>query len=166
MKSCVRLKEKAKSVGKASLFVGCLTSQQHASIAQGRICSDKFTCCHTDIEVANQTFHFTQSQYTDTGSIIPSTDPITPGVWQGSHWSASFEVTCKTRPRKNLGASGGQSKTHHTARVIHYINTKVLRPTVHWQQNTLFKVVVNFQYGCCLSNIPTTYRIYLRDGPA
>ena len=23
-------------------FVGCLTSQQHASVSQGRICSDKF----------------------------------------------------------------------------------------------------------------------------
>ena len=34
-----------------------------------------------------------------------STDPITPGAWQGSHWSANFEVTGMTRPRKNLGAS-------------------------------------------------------------
>ena len=25
------------------LFVGCLTSQQHASVSQGRICSDNFT---------------------------------------------------------------------------------------------------------------------------
>ena len=30
-----------------SLFVGCLTSQQRASVSQGRICSDNFTCCHT-----------------------------------------------------------------------------------------------------------------------
>ena len=29
------------------LFVGCLTSQQQASVSQGRICSDNFTCCHT-----------------------------------------------------------------------------------------------------------------------
>ena len=28
------------------LFVGCLKSQQHASVFQGRTCSDKFTCCH------------------------------------------------------------------------------------------------------------------------
>ena len=42
------------------LFVGCLTSQQHASVSQGRICSDNFTCCHTEIEVADQTFHLTQ----------------------------------------------------------------------------------------------------------
>ena len=31
------------------LFVGCLTSQQHASVSQGRICSDNFT----EIEVAD-----------------------------------------------------------------------------------------------------------------
>ena len=88
------------------LFVGCLTSQQHASVSQGRICSDNFTCCHTEIEAADQTFHLTLSQYTDTGPTSPSADPITPGAWQGSHWSANFEVTGMTRPRKNPGASG------------------------------------------------------------
>ena len=88
------------------LFVGCLSSQQHASVSQGRICSDNFTCCHTEIEVADPTFHLTQSQYTDTGPSSPSADPITPGAWQGSHWSANFEVTGMTRPRKNPGASG------------------------------------------------------------
>ena len=88
------------------LLVGCLTSQQHASVSQGHICSDNFTCCPTEIEVADPTFYLTQSQYTDTGPTSPSTDPITPGAWQGSHWSAKFEVTGMTRPRKNLGASG------------------------------------------------------------
>ena len=72
------------------LFVGCLTSQQHASVSQGWICSDNFTCCHTEIEVADQTFHLIQSQYTDTEPTSPSTDPVTPGTWQGSHWSANF----------------------------------------------------------------------------
>ena len=70
-------------------FVGCLTSQQHASVSQGRICSDNFTCCHTEIEIADQTF--THSQYTDTGSTSPSPNPIMPGAWQDSHWSANFE---------------------------------------------------------------------------
>ena len=74
----------------ACLFVGCLTSQQHASVSQGRICSDNFTCCHTEIEVADPTLYLTQSQYTDTGPTSPSADPITPGAWQGSHWSANF----------------------------------------------------------------------------
>ena len=72
------------------LFVGCLTSQQQASVSQGRICSDNFTCYHTEIETADQTFYLTQSQYTDTGLTSPSADPITPGAWQGSHWSANF----------------------------------------------------------------------------
>ena len=48
--------------GGGLLFVGCLSSQQHASVSQGPICSDNFTCCHTEIEVANQTVHLTQSQ--------------------------------------------------------------------------------------------------------
>ena len=82
------------------LLVGCLTSQQQASVSQGRICSDNFTCCHTEIEVADPTVYRTQSQYTDTGPTSPSADPITPGAWQGSHWSANFEVTGMTRPRK------------------------------------------------------------------
>ena len=63
-----------------SLFVCCLTSQQQTSVSQGRICPDNFTCYHTEIEVADQTFYLTQSQYTDTGPTSPSADPITPGA--------------------------------------------------------------------------------------
>ena len=44
-----------------------------------------FTCCHSEIEVADPTFYLTQSQYTDTGPTSPSADHITPGAWQGSH---------------------------------------------------------------------------------
>ena len=76
--------------GKVCLLVGYLTSQQHASVCQGRICSDNFKCCHTEIEVADQNFHLTQSQETDTAPTSPSTDPIMPGAWQRSHWSANF----------------------------------------------------------------------------
>ena len=86
------------------MFVGCLTSRQQASVSQGRVCTDNLTCCHTEIEVADPTFYLTQSQYTDTGPTSPSADPITPGAWQGSQWSANFEVTGMTRPRKNPGA--------------------------------------------------------------
>ena len=35
-----------------------------------------------------------------------STDPLMPGTWQSSHWSANFEVTGMTRPRENPVASG------------------------------------------------------------
>ena len=34
-----------------SLFVGCLTSQQHSSVSQGWTSSDKFMCCHTETEL-------------------------------------------------------------------------------------------------------------------
>ena len=57
--------------------------QQHASVSQGRICSDKCTCCHTEIEVAGQTYYLIQSQYTDTGPTSPSADAMTPGAWRG-----------------------------------------------------------------------------------
>ena len=60
-----------------------------------------FTCCQTEIEVADPTFYLTQSQYTDNGPTSPSTDPTMPGTWQGSHWSANFWVTGMTRPWKN-----------------------------------------------------------------
>ena len=72
-------------------LLACLTSQQHARVCEGRICSDNFTCCHAETEVADQTFYLTQSQYTDTGPTSPFADPIMPGAWQGSHWIANFE---------------------------------------------------------------------------
>ena len=85
------------------LFVGCLTSQQHAGVSQRRICSD-----NPETEVGEQTFHLTQSQYSDTGQTSPNADPITPGVLQGNHWNASFYVTGITQPGKNPGASGNR----------------------------------------------------------
>ena len=88
------------------LFVGCLTSQQHACVSQGRICSDNFLCCHTEIDVADQTVHLTQSLYTGTGPVSPSADPITPCACQGSHWSTNFDITSMTQPGKKPGASG------------------------------------------------------------
>ena len=60
------------------------------SVSQGRICSDKFPCCRTEIEAADQTFYLTQSQYTDNEPTSPSADPISPGAWQSSHWSVIF----------------------------------------------------------------------------
>ena len=44
------------------LFVGCLTFQQHASVSQGRICTDNFMCCHTEIEVTVYRYWLNQSQ--------------------------------------------------------------------------------------------------------
>ena len=84
-------------------FVGCcLTSQQHASVSQGRICSDNWKCCHAEIDVTHQTFYLIQSQYTDTGPTSPSADPIMPVAWQGSHWSAILKSLAWLDPEKSL----------------------------------------------------------------
>ena len=83
--------------GGGGVLVGCLMSQQHASVSQGRIRSDKFKCCHTEIEVADQTFPLTRSQY----SILTPGQPVpapTLGAWQGMHWRDNFQVTRITRP--------------------------------------------------------------------
>ena len=76
-----------------SSLVGCLTFRQQASVSQGRICTDKFTCCHTEIEVANQTFYFTKSPYTNTG-------PTSPNAWQRSHGVPVLKVDGMTRTGK------------------------------------------------------------------
>ena len=116
------------------LLVGCLTSQQQVSVSQGRTCSDNFTCCHTEIEVADQTFYLTQSQYTDTGPTSPSADPITPGAVQGSHWSANFEVTGMTRPRK-IPAQAGFEPGIFRSRGGHFTTWPTRRSAVvEWQQ--------------------------------
>ena len=87
------------------LLVGCLTSQQQANVSQGRICSDNYMCCHTETEVADQTFYLTQSQYTDTGPTSLSTDPITPGAWQGSHCYDSTPKKSRRKRDSNPGSS-------------------------------------------------------------
>ena len=58
--------------------------QQHASVFQGRICSDNCTCYHTEMEISDSTFYLTRLQYTDTGPTSPNVDPKTLGAWQGS----------------------------------------------------------------------------------
>ena len=101
-------------------LVDCLTSKPCASVPTGRICSDRCMCCHTEIEVADQTLNFIQSQYTDSGRTSPSTDPITPGAWQGSHWNANFEITGIARPRKiPVAQADTESKTCRSQGICH-----------------------------------------------
>ena len=42
------------------VLVGRLMSQQHACVFQRQVSSDNFMCCHTEVEVADQTFYHTQ----------------------------------------------------------------------------------------------------------
>ena len=99
---------------KNCLLVGCLTSQQHANVSQGQICTDYFACCHTEIEVTDPTFYLTQSQYTDTGLTSPNADPKMPGAWQVNHWSANFEVTGMIWPWKIPSQAGFKPWIFHS----------------------------------------------------
>ena len=89
------------------LFAACLTTQRHSVASQGRSCSDSSMCCHTQTKVADQTFYLAQSQYTDTRPTSPSADPLTPGTWQGGHWSTNSGVTGMTWPGERSPAEAG-----------------------------------------------------------
>ena len=76
------------------LFVGCLTSQQHTTVSQGRICPGKSAFCHAEIEVADETRNLTQSQYTDTGPTSPCADPVQPPEYQCLLVAFKVPATC------------------------------------------------------------------------
>ena len=84
------------------MLVGCFSSQQHASVSQGRFCRDSCTCCHTEIEVADQTCYLTQSQYFHTAETTRSS---TDEAW----WSPQYQhlVTVMTRPGTKPGSTAG-----------------------------------------------------------
>ena len=139
------------------LLVGCLTSQQHASVSQGRVCSDNCTCCHTEIEVADQTFHLTQSQYTDTGPTSPSTDPITPGAWQGSHWYQCLSHWYDSTPKKsrlkrdsNPGPSALEANalTTRLTRRLMTMRLTTRQNSLLWSSFSQMSVLVDRQCGC------------------
>ena len=85
-RSCERDRERGRWKREVvCLLVSCLQSQQQPSVSQGPICTDNFTCCHTEVEVADPTFYLTQSQKIDTGLTSPNADLMMSGAWQGSH---------------------------------------------------------------------------------
>ena len=65
------------------VFVGCLTAKQHAHVFYRLVCSDNCMCCHTETDIAHQTCHLTQSQYTDTWPTSLSADPVNTGSMTG-----------------------------------------------------------------------------------
>ena len=74
-------------------FVGWLVAYRPSNMLvylRDRSAQTIWRAATLEIEAADPTFYLTQSQYTDTGPTSPSADPITPGAWQGSHWSANF----------------------------------------------------------------------------
>ena len=85
----------------------CVTPKQHANVSQERIFWDNWTCCHTEIVVADQTYYLAQSQYTDTGATSFSAYRVAQDAWQVSHYSTNFPVAGMTRPGKSLTRKAG-----------------------------------------------------------
>ena len=72
------------------------------SVSQGQICSDSCMCCHTEVEVKDQTCYLIQSQYTDIQPTSSSYHPsktahqepggkTTPINTQEHHQTATWE---------------------------------------------------------------------------
>ena len=90
-------------------------------------CSHNCICCHTEIEVADQTFYLAQSQYTDTWPISPRADPITANTWQGSHWTVSLEVTGMAQSGKKSQRLKSESNPGSAALEADALTTRLTR---------------------------------------
>ena len=86
-----------------------VADQTYCSIwSQLRTCLDSSLCYHTETEVADQTYCSIWSQYTDTGPSRPSLDSVRPGA----RWGTNLQVT----GRSGCGKVGSHpvSATHGT----------------------------------------------------
>ena len=129
------------------MFVGCLLNIPATCECISGMNLLNFMCCHSEKDVADQTFYLTQSQYTDTRPTSPSADPIMRGTSQGSHWSASFHVTGMTRPGEIPLQAGFETRIFRSqsGRLNHEANEAVC-------------LLVAYR--------PSNMRVYLRDGSA
>ena len=84
------------------LLVGCLASQQQASVSQGHICSENCICRHTETEAADQVFNFNQLWYTDTQLTSPTADPIMPGPSFHHRYDLTWKNPCRESRNRTL----------------------------------------------------------------
>ena len=88
------------------LSVGCLTSQQHAGVSQGRICSMLPTATLRQKLRINFFFIPTSVSILTPGQPVPALTLYARRL-AGSDWSTNFEVTGMTRPGKSPTAKAG-----------------------------------------------------------
>ena len=107
--SCPHLSQKVKPLGseihdkitlRVGFLVGCLTFQLHASLFQGRICLGNFTCCHTEREIADQTFCLTQSRILTPSHPVPALTLYHQVPGRGATWVPIFRSLVWHDPEK------------------------------------------------------------------
>ena len=78
--------------GVAGCLLACLLAllPSNTLVSLGDGSAQNCTCCHAEVEAADQSFYLTHSELTDTGPTSPGADPIPPGAWQGSHWDTKL----------------------------------------------------------------------------
>ena len=139
------------------------------------------TCCYTDIEVTDPTFHLTQSQYTDTGPTSPRTDPITPGAGRVATGVPIFKSLVWLDPGKIPEQSGIRTRESSTLEADALTTRPTRRPSgsSHWESWTMTKTPVctdgssdvdvrNCLRGCCslVTLRPSNMLVHLRDRSA
>ena len=83
----------------SSVFLGYLTPQHHAESISGMDQPTQTVVPAATLKQKPQIKPAISPSHTILLH-IPRTDPVTPGTWQGSHWSARFEVSGWTQSRK------------------------------------------------------------------
>ena len=71
------------------LFVDSQRPSNVQSASQGQVCSDDGTCCHTETEVADQTYNLTLSWYTAIGPVSRTTHLVMLHCHRASLWQHS-----------------------------------------------------------------------------
>ena len=118
----------------------------------------------------------THSQYTDTGLTCQSTDPLTPGAWEGSHWSTIFlshwydstwkKICCTSR--------NGTQVCHSRGRRIYHLANEAVYTTGRYEAPGWFKgkccisILISQQYASKEIMVPrqmTTLDWWLRRPP-
>ena len=91
------------------LFVGCLTSQQHASsVSHGRVCSDSCTCCHTErYTLRIKLFISSSHSILKPGQPVPELILLRQAPGRVATGIPMFEATGVTRPGKISTAIAG-----------------------------------------------------------
>ena len=89
------------------LLVGCLTSQQHAGYLRDGSAQTIVRAATLRQKLQVKLSTSPSHSILTPGRPVPGADPITPGAWQSSHWSANFQVTGMTRPGNIPTAQAG-----------------------------------------------------------
>ena len=93
------------------MWLGRQASKKQSDVFRGITAQTNCTCCHTETEVADQTFCLTKSLYTHTGPTSPRADPYNARRLVGSHWCAKCLSHRRDSTWKQINGESGNRTT-------------------------------------------------------